>query len=210
MRVYRVAEQAKDRIMDLLLRDAATLILLKEANGRTQVLLGRRAAGHRFMPNVLVFPGGAVDPSDFEAAPPAVLHPDTKARLERSATPALAVALAHAAARELAEETGLSLGAPPALGALAYLCRAETPAEHEIRFNARFFLANARLSTGSLSDSAELEDLRWYDLAAPMPHDVAKPTKIALLLLQRHLAGDAPIGAHDPVPVLRDRQWIYE
>jgi 8-oxo-dGTP pyrophosphatase MutT (NUDIX family) len=192
------------------LRDAATLILLRKTAGTTEVLLGRRGAGHRFMPNVLVFPGGAVDAGDFTAPVAAPLRPDTKARLERSASPALATALAHAAARELAEETGLNLGLPPNLAVLDYLCRAETPPAYETRFNARFFLAEASDSAGTLTDSAEMEDLGWHDIAASLPVTIARPTALVLHLLKRHLAGDVLITADAPVPVLRHRQWAQE
>lgn len=195
---------------EAVLRDAATLILLKDIGGTVQVLLGRRGAGHRFMPDALVFPGGAVDPADYGAPCATPLRPDTYARLRRSASPELANALAHAAARELVEEAGLSLGMPPSLGALLYLCRAETPPEHKIRFNARFFIADASHSSGVLTNSAELEDLGWYDVAAAPPAGIARPTQAALVLVRRYLAGDAPITAEAPVPVMRNRCWEYE
>jgi 8-oxo-dGTP pyrophosphatase MutT (NUDIX family) len=192
------------------LRDAATLILLKDAPGTKQVLLGRRGAGHRFMPHVLVFPGGAVDPADYAAPAATLLRFETRARLERAASPELALALAHAAARELEEEAGLSLGRPPDLGTLSYLCRAETPADREIRFNARFFLADANHAAGKLTSSAELEELAWYDLNAALPSNLARPTRAALALLKRHLAGEFPLAADAPVPVMRDRSWENE
>ncbi|MFN3537584.1 MAG: NUDIX domain-containing protein, partial [Brevundimonas sp.] len=46
-------------------KDAATLIVTRTAGGRTEVLMGRRAAGHVFMASKWVFPGGRIDPSDF-------------------------------------------------------------------------------------------------------------------------------------------------
>ncbi len=198
---------------EALLRDAATLILLRNTAGATEVLLGRRGAGHRFMPNVLVFPGGAVDPADYAAPSATPLRADVQARLERSASPELARALAIAAARELTEETGLSLGIPPALDALGYLCRAETPPEHEIRFNARFFLADAGLAIGTPVSSREMEDLFWHDLAAPAPGTTSLPTRVVLDLLKRQLADGGDSGApaaSQLVPVLRHRRWERE
>ncbi len=50
------------------IRDAATLILLDHEGDATRVLMGRRHAGHKFMPGKYVFPGGAVDPEDFAMA----------------------------------------------------------------------------------------------------------------------------------------------
>ena len=42
-------------------RDAATLILIRRSPARTEVLMGRRSAAHRFMPGKYVFPGGRLD-----------------------------------------------------------------------------------------------------------------------------------------------------
>ena len=49
------------------IRDAASLIVLRRDTSAPAVLMGLRGAGHRFMPNRLVFPGGAVDPGDADA-----------------------------------------------------------------------------------------------------------------------------------------------
>ena len=96
--------------------------------------MGLRHASHRFMPNVLVFPGGRVDRPDHRARSLSELPGFTRACLERQAPPSLARAIGIAAARELHEETGLVLGgwmAPAAAGAWGgeYLCRAVTPPE---------------------------------------------------------------------------------
>ena len=46
-------------------RDAATLILVDGSErGKARVLMGKRHAGHRFMPGKFVFPGGRVEPED--------------------------------------------------------------------------------------------------------------------------------------------------
>ncbi|MBW2291861.1 MAG: NUDIX hydrolase, partial [Deltaproteobacteria bacterium] len=45
-------------------RDAASLLIVRERNGQSQVLMGKRPAKDRFMPDVFVFPGGRVDPDD--------------------------------------------------------------------------------------------------------------------------------------------------
>ena len=144
--------------------------------------MGLRHAGHRFMPGVLVFPGGRVDRADHRAPAEGELRPATRAALERRATPSLARALAIAAARELQEETGLALGRVeggrlrPTLGVLDYLCRAVTPADRAIRFNARFLVAPAEAAEGALAGSGELEGLGFVglDAAAPMAGITAK------------------------------------
>ena len=48
-------------------RHAASLILWRQGPHGPEVLMGLRHAGHRFMPNVLVFPGGRVDRADYRA-----------------------------------------------------------------------------------------------------------------------------------------------
>jgi 8-oxo-dGTP pyrophosphatase MutT (NUDIX family) len=40
------------------LRDAASLILLKQDGENLKILMGLRHANHKFMPNRMVFPGG--------------------------------------------------------------------------------------------------------------------------------------------------------
>jgi len=192
------------------LRDAASLILLKQEEKNLKILMGLRNAGHKFFPNRMVFPGGGVDEEDFKADVAAPLRPAVVERLCRGATPGLAAALGHAAARELQEETGLTLGTPPALAGLHYLCRAETPADRPIRFNARFFVADARHATGTLAGSGELEGLEWYDLEAILKLDLALATRVVLTQLQTWLKLDEETRDTRKVPVLRDRGWIEE
>ena len=108
-------------------RHAASLLVVRETQAGPEVLMGIRGPGHRFLPNRLVFPGGAVDPADAEAPVAAEPSPALTAMLQRRARPRLARAIAVAAARELHEEAGVSLGSPPRLDRLDYLCRAITP-----------------------------------------------------------------------------------
>lgn len=162
--------------------DAASLILWREAHGGPEMLMGLRHARHRFMPNVLVFPGGRVDRADHGAPALGELRPFTRACLERRAAPGLARALGIAAARELSEETGLVLGRMdgdrllPDLEALEYLCRAVTPATMPIRFNARFLVAPADAATGPLRGSGELEALRFFGLDEAFAYRLASIT----------------------------------
>lgn len=156
--------------------------------------MGLRHARHRFMPNVLVFPGGRVDREDHGAPAAGDLPRFTRACLERSATPELARALGVAAARELLEETGLALGRPhsggvvPDLSALDYLCRAVTPAAMPIRFNARFLIARAEAATGALRGSGELEELRFFALDEAAGHRLATITAKILAEFRAWLA----------------------
>lgn len=160
-------------------RHAASLILWRSGPQGPEMLMGLRHARHRFMPNALVFPGGRVDRADYRAGAASELPEATRAGLERAAAPSLARALGVAAARELHEETGLVLGRMegqrlrPDLGALSYLCRAVTPPNRFMRFNARFLVAPAAAARGTLRGSGELEELRFFPYEEALRHKVA-------------------------------------
>jgi 8-oxo-dGTP pyrophosphatase MutT (NUDIX family) len=164
-------------------RPAASLLLLRHGTLGPETLMGLRGAGHRFMPNRLVFPGGGVDPEDHVAPQATPLRPEVRARLGADAD-----ALAAAAARELEEETGLSLGHPPTLDGLEYLCRAITPPASPVRFDARFFVVDAAAATGTLAGSGELEGLRFYPVAEALTLDLAHATRAVLEKLLEFLA----------------------
>lgn len=170
-------------------RDAASLLLYRHCSSGVEVLMGKRASGSRFMPDVYVYPGGAVDGPDAEAHPASPLDAACVPYLSVDGDERLAHALAMAAVRETFEEAGLAIaeagdvgdvahetwqlmrqqGLAPALSALRYLGRAITPAENPIRFHARFFSTDVA-AIPSLADRApegngELLDLRWVALA---------------------------------------------
>lgn len=189
-------------------RHAASLIVLRREADGPQILMAHRAAGHKFMPNALVFPGGAVDPADFVAPIATQLRAQVRARLERSATPELAQALGVAACRELTEEVGLSLGMPPRLGQLSYLCRAITPARSPIRFDARFFVVPAEAVAGTPTASRELEAPAWYGIEEALVSGAAFVTQAVLVRLRAW--AEAPDAADASVPVLRERAWTDE
>ncbi len=141
-----------------IIRDAATVILLREMNGVPHVLMGQRGAKAAFMPNKYVFPGGAVDEVDYSA----VLEGTADVRLGEKA-----VGLYTAALRELLEETGLRL--PPRMGGLRFVFRAITPEGRPRRFDARFFVAQAGDVLNDLDDFSEacdeLSHLHWIALS---------------------------------------------
>ena len=185
-------------------RPAASLLVLR--GDGPEMLMGMRGAGHRFMPNRLVFPGGAVDPADESAPVAAPLPPHVHVLLELSAAPALVQALGVAAARELEEETGLTLGTPPDLSGLDYFFRAITPPDSPVRFDARFFTVSADAVSGTLAGSGELEDLRWYGVAEALALPLARPTRAVIGQLEAWLAlTPAERAARNQVPVLEPR-----
>ena len=192
-------------------RHAASLIVLRRTDAGWAALMGLRGARHRFMPNRLVFPGGAVDPDDGAAPVAAELRPVTRAMLQRAADPELARALAVAAARELEEETGLTLGTPPDLSELRYLCRAVTPAGNPVRFDARFLVVASDHVSGSLAGSGELEGLRWYGLDEALDLDLALVTREVMLQLVAWIAlPEAERDGRQRTVVFDDRTWREE
>jgi 8-oxo-dGTP pyrophosphatase MutT (NUDIX family) len=193
-------------------KHAASLIVLRYENDEPHMLMGMRGAKHRFMPNRLVFPGGRVDPADLTAPFATPLPPATERALRKKTNPALAHALAAAAARELQEETGLSLGNPPRFDGLHYLARAVTPPGLPIRFNARFLVVEERHVSGELGGDGELEGLRFYGMTEALGLGLALPTRRVLERLKSWLAmSEAERDSETHTPVLqRDRGWVME
>jgi 8-oxo-dGTP pyrophosphatase MutT (NUDIX family) len=191
------------------IRDAATLILLDRTDGSAKVLMGRRHAGHKFMPGKFVFPGGAVDPADRRMAVAGPLDERIAAKLlarTRRTSQDYARSLALAAIRETFEETGLALGvtdlgAPseppegawahfaatgvfPTLEGIDFLARAITPPGRPRRFDARFFVADAawiaHRAEGVVHAEAELTELVWVRLEDALKLEIPNITRLVL------------------------------
>ncbi|SFD47889.1 8-oxo-dGTP pyrophosphatase MutT, NUDIX family [Sulfitobacter brevis] len=186
------------------IRNAATVIVLRDRHSDPHILMGQRGAKAVFMPNKFVFPGGAIDVGD-AAVPLATPLPQTCAdRLAEDADPALAHAIAVGAIRELWEETGLILGQPgqwdtpppadwetfaatghlPHAAPLQFVFRALTPPGRPRRFDARFFLVDADDIATDLDnfDAAcdELSHLQWVPLAKARSFDMPFITEVVL------------------------------
>lgn len=162
-------------------RHAASLVLIRRGATGPQVLMGRRPRRSRFAPDVFVFPGGGVEPADFDAAPLRSLDADCVRCT--GAPPRLAHALAAAALRETAEETGLHL--PNDHGALKLLARAITPTNSPIRFHARFFMTEAETADADHADSHELTDLGFRSIEQALALPLMDVTQAMLGALQR-------------------------
>lgn len=193
-------------------RSAASLIIIEGAASDPHVLLGKRVSRHNFMPDVYVFPGGALDAADFRASADLELHPDVGERAISSRRGiGEARALGIAAIRETAEESGLIVGVPgskvsshlgedvaagfkglslePALGELDYIGRAITPPNSPRRFHARFFMVDADHVHGELGGSGELEDLAFVPIQQALKMKIIDVTTFMLEEVQRQLSG---------------------
>ena len=137
-------------------KPAATVVVLRPADGGFELLLTRRAAGMRFGADMYVFPGGRLDPGDL----------DHRA----------------AAVRETLEETGIEI--EPA--DLIPLTRWVTPPGLPSRFDARFFAALVEPGTDVVAASPEVAEWRWLRagdaLAASADGEVGmwQPTVVTL------------------------------
>ncbi len=204
-------------------RHAASLVLVRRDGDEPRVLMGQRGAGARFMPSKFVFPGGALDPCDAQAPAAAPLAPSCARRLCIGAPDWLGPALAMSALRETFEETGLAIGAldpaaraaaaqapgpwrgflarglRPTPGRLTFFLRAITPPTRPVRFDARFFLADAADIAGDPDDFSTAEDelshLSWLTLSQARALDLPFITSVALaeVALRLRAAGDRPV-----------------
>ncbi|MBN8908285.1 MAG: NUDIX hydrolase [Rhodospirillales bacterium] len=190
-----IDQQEPPRPRTVRARHAASLIVYRMRADGPEMLMGLRGAKHRFMPNRLVFPGGAVDRADLSAPAAVPLTPHTERMLRKKANAHLTHGLGIAAAREPAEET-----------------RAVTPPGLPIRFNARFLVVDAERATGTLGGDGELDALRYYGLGEALALDLALPTRRVLERLQIWLSmsvEERMAQTHAPV-LLRDRGWRME
>ncbi|MDF3216434.1 NUDIX hydrolase [Mesorhizobium sp. M7A.F.Ca.CA.001.09.2.1] len=209
-------------------RDAATLILLDRKDDDVLVLMGRRHAGHAFMPGKFVFPGGRTDPADSRIPVVAALHPKQEAKLiagpgRTSAARARAIALS--AIRETYEEAGLLIGrkgafatprsdwqgfaehgVQPSLDMLRFVARAITPPNRVRRFDTRFFSAwrdDVAVELPGGGPTNELEELVWLPLAKAREADIPDITRMILDELEKRLAHDPLLRPGGPVPFYR-------
>lgn len=198
------------------IRDAATVIVLRDRMTEPSILMGQRGAKAAFMPNKFVFPGGAVDPADADVPLATDLTPLCGARLAEKSESGMQRALAAAAIRELWEETGLILGQVgtwhgdvpadwhsfakmgfrPSAEALQFVFRAVTPPGRPRRFDARFFLVDADAIQGDLDDfthaSDELSHLQWVRLDRARELDLPFITEVVLAEIAARAADPQP------------------
>lgn len=207
------------------IRNAATVIVLRDRLTDPSILMGQRGAQAAFMPNKFVFPGGAVDVADAQVRLASSLPELCQNRLAQEAQDDLQHALAAAAIRELWEETGLILGQPgawsspipddwnsfaatghvPSASGLQFVFRALTPPGRPRRFDARFFLVDANGIQGDLDDfthaSDELSHLQWIKLTDARSFDLPFITEVVLAEIEGRVRDPMP---PESVPYFRN------
>ena len=156
-------------------RPAATILLLrhggKHSDRGVEVLMVQRSTKASFMPGVWVFPGGIIEPGE---------------------------SAAECAARELAEETGVELGADAELVAWS---RWITPEVVPVRFDTHFFVGLAAAHPKPVPDRTEVADAGWFvprqalDAHAAGELKLVFPTVKTLETLLEHESAQAVIEA---------------
>ena len=214
------------------IRNAATVIVIRDRMTAPRILMGQRGAKAVFMPNKFVFPGGAVDVGDADIALATPLNDHCTARLSEDADASLVHALGTAAIRELWEETGLILGTPgtwqgevpedwqtyaatghlPHAAPLQFVFRALTPPGRPRRFDARFFLLDADAISSDLDDfgaaSDELSHLQWVALSEARQFDMPFITEVVLAEIEAR-AGDLNPPASVPFFKNNDEESLF-
>jgi 8-oxo-dGTP pyrophosphatase MutT (NUDIX family) len=205
-------------------KDAATLVIVRHESDGPRVLMGQRHGNMAFMANKYVFPGGRIDAGDMRIPVSSELKPHVAARAGYGSTPARARGLALAAIRETFEETGILIGersekvprtrAPawqkffahkvmPRLDWLEIIARAVTPPNRTRRFDARFFMVDARAIVHELEelDNEELLTPAWLTLTEARALDLPSITRTVLDEVEARMADGADPSR--PIPFYR-------
>jgi 8-oxo-dGTP pyrophosphatase MutT (NUDIX family) len=154
----------------------------KHSDRALEVLLLKRTERAKFMPNVWVFPGGAVDDGD---------------GVDETRFKACAV-------RELEEEAGIALD--PA-EELVLFSRWITPEVVSRRFDAWFFLALAPAHSPPRPDGVETTDAGWFEPAGALKAQAAGeivlafPTIKQLESLLPFRSSDEALAAHREIAI---------
>ena len=219
-------------------RDAATLMLIDRSGAKPKVLLGRRHASHKFMPGKFVFPGGRIEALDRVMPAASELPAETQKKLiERVANPGenFARGAALAAVREMAEETGLLLGAKrdtppvapgaiwagfaaakvhPDLAQIHFIARAITPPRRPKRFDTRFFTADASSIAhkidGVVGPDSELIELAWVPIEEATHLDMPTITGVVLEELAARVAAGMDRSLPVPFYFMIEQQFFRE
>ena len=189
--------------IDVAPKKSASLIIIRKSFNSIEILMGKRNAFHKFMPNKIVFPGGKLDEIDIKISNKIKKLPEFKELLSFDVQLNKHLAHCFCALREAYEETGVIIGCEnynflrddankltklsdyPSVNKIKLIARAITPPHSKIRFDNKFFLVNSKHITNYSSiNSNELLGIDWYDLDKAMKLDIPPITKRILKLLK--------------------------
>ena len=152
-------------------RPASTVVLLRDSDSGMETLMLKRNKALMFAAGLWVFPGGALEPADIEAADGDI---SKAARI--------------AAAREAEEECGLR----PDTENMVHLSHWTTPVVEPKRFETWIYAAPLAEDADVAIDGSEIHDFAWILVKdAVAQHEVGEfgmlpPTYITLLSLLRY------------------------
>ena len=166
---------------------AATTVLLRDGDGGVEVLMARRNSRLDFAGGAWVFPGGRVDPEDWDGEP-----------VDDLRDPRMLDAARRAAVREAAEETGAIVDP----SGLVLISHWTPPVQAPKRFATFFFIGPAPTEVADLhADGGEIHELGWWGPDAALAArnertiELVPPTFITLDRL-RPFASTADALAH--------------
>lgn len=142
---------------------AASVVLLREHEGRVETLLTRRHAAMSFG-GLWVFAGGKVEEGDRATASQVAVEPPAMRRHHAPDAwldPAEARPFLAAAVRELAEETGLGLAGGP--DSLVHFAHWVTPPGPPRRFDTHFFLGIVAAGSTDGVACGEVDEFSWVE-----------------------------------------------
>jgi 8-oxo-dGTP pyrophosphatase MutT (NUDIX family) len=133
---------------------AATTVLVRDGDDGVEVLMARRNSRLSFAGGAWVFPGGKVDPGDWDGEPVTDLR-----------DPRMIDAARRAAVREAAEETGAIVDGE----SLVLISHWTPPVQAPKRFATYFFLGPVPAEIADLqADGGEIHELGWLRPAAAL------------------------------------------
>lgn len=179
-------------------RPAATVVLVREAAQGIEVLLLLRDGSLAFSPGCWVFPGGKIDPQDYDHR--------VNAREFHAAR--------RAAVRETREEAGIIIDQEQ----LIHTAHWTTPENLPLRFSTWFFLCPLYHPVEVAIDNCEIRDYRWVSPATALAQvasnelKVIHPTRATLEDLQHYRSlGDTLAGiAGQAVRVVPNNSPYYQ
>lgn len=135
---------------------SATVVLLRDTHPGLEVLLLLRNRVLTFAPGMWVFPGGRIDPADYQLGHQPGDTNDNPERLQQAAR--------NAACREAFEESGVRVRAET----LRLIDHFVTPAVQPKRFVTWFYLTDANDCGGVCIDNGEIVDHQWLTPSAAL------------------------------------------
>lgn len=167
-------------------RPASTVVLLRDSDDGLETLMLRRNKALIFAGGAWVFPGGALEKSDYAEA-----EEDIE------------LAARQAAAREAKEESGLE----PCPDNMVLLSHWTTPVGEPRRFSTWIYAAPVASDDDVVIDGSEIHDSNWMSVrSAAQQHEAGKmnmlpPTYITLRNLARYASVAEAIEAERSTPV---------